>query len=1217
MPNSERIESLISPEALKQFEQLKSASDANTASFEKLIAKAVELNKAVGNASTFKEINKATKEMSENEKALTKQVDDLARANAKLQALYADEAKKIAEVKAQQQARNQAIKEEIQLNQAAEGSIKQKQILLKQLQREYDNLSKAERESAEGSEFLKSIQDLDKELKSLEGSSGRFQRNVGNYGGALKTLEGYLADVRAQLSATKQAAAGVNLTPRGGPGPSVRNNNAPLRTGDNTQQLVKYNQAISQSTDKVEELQKQEQLLSRIVESQISGFASATQEIKSNEKALQSLAAAGLQSTEFYQVLLKDTAELKDSVGDLKDEIAALASDTRNIDLVAGAVTGLVSAFQVGASVGELFAGSNDDIQKSIQRLTALQNIAQGIQQLANDLTTKGTALNKLYNFIIGEGTAIKEVNTVATVENTVATEATTIATEGAAVATEGLSVAMKVLRGAIAASGIGLLIVGIVYLIGKIQEWRDADINLIKQQAELNSVILETIRLNKELEELTRTDIGTSVQALKNRIAANQAYGRSQGEVLAAELKLAEARRDASTFKFFDTGGAKALGDLETDLNNAASAYQKFINEQANIPISQRTNKEQSDAQKALLQSNLDLAKEKYAEQKQVVEDYVNFNNDLTAKQLEIERLNADERRKFALESATITATGTIEANQRALDDERATLNQRLALIKSTAEQQKIIARAQNENVQNDPSASGTDKVLAAKNLQAQLLKIEKDGQQQQYKVREEYRKRDLSADFDALKTRLEDAAKANDLIVESDQKSFDQRTDALYAAFENRRSIIIAQYELESKALGLTTKERIAIETKYLSDVNNLTVEYGQKQKSLYKDNQDKINEIIEKGQKARQDKIAGDAAGASTELIKQLVAGQITLEQYNRQRELADHNARILSLKEEVNNATAKVLATKEGTAERFEAEKELKEKTLALNEEFNKKEIDGILKLNDLKKQLATEAFDTFSYFVNAQFDAEANRIQQEMDAVDKQQKYETDVANSTIANKVEREAEIAKIDTRAQERKDLLAKRQKQNELERARFEKASNIAQIISTTAVAVIKTFKDYPAAQALPLSIAIGALGALQLAKAIAAPLPKFEHGTTDAPGGLSIVGEKRSELVVTPQGQVMQTPSVPTVMNIPKHSIVLPDARAALESGLAVNQHGRLVQQENGSQKIEQKLDHIAKVIKNKPVLNMNADQGGLTAMWQYGANWVTYADDQTRF
>ncbi len=80
----------------------------------------------------------------------------------------------------------------------------------------------------------------------------------------------------------------------------------------------------------------------------------------------------------------------------------------------------------------------------------------------------------------------------------------------------------------------------------------------------------------------------------------------------------------------------------------------------------------------------------------------------------------------------------------------------------------------------------------------------------------------------------------------------------------------------------------------------------------------------------------------------------------------------------------------------------------------------------------------------------------------------------------------------------------------------------------------------------------------------------------------------------------------------------AVVLPDARAALESGLMVNQHGRLIQSDNQDIKeVGKKIDTLTKVMRNKPTLNMNADQGGLTAIWKYGANWITYAEDQTRF
>jgi hypothetical protein len=1216
---SERIENLISKEALAQFEQLGKLTDANVASFEKLIAKGVELNKQLGGATGFKDLNKAATELTENEKALQKQQQELEKQQTKLNQLYSEEAKRIAELKVQQQQRNQQLKDEVQLNQAAEGSIKQKQVQLKQLQKVYDNLSVSQRNASEGDELLKSIQELDKELKGLEGTTGRFQRNVGNYGSALKTLESYLSDVRNQLSATKQASAGFSL---GAPGPAIRNNNAPIRTAENKQQLVAYSQTVAQTTQRVEELQKQEQLLSRIVESQMAGFASATAEIKNNEKALQTLAAAGLQSTEFYQVLLKDTAELKDNVGDLKDEIKALASDTRQFDLFAGAVTGLVNALQVGASAAELFAGENQDLQKSIQRLIALQNISQGIQQIANDVTTRGTALNKVYNFIVGEGAKTQKAAAVATAVSTTATDTNTVATEAATVATTGLSTATKVLRAALLASGIALLIAGVIYLVNKLQEWRDADINLIKQQAELNQVTLESIRLTKELADLTRTDFGTSIQGIKNKIAANQAYGRSQGEVLAVEQELLKVQQEAATIKFFDTGGAGRAERLKVELEAAAKALTDFNEAQAAIPEGDR-NEKQASAQRALLQSTLDLARENYSEQKKIVDDYYNFNNEASAKQLQIDRLNADERRKAILQSATLSATAIIEANQRVLDNESTNLNQRIALLKGIEEQQKNIAKAQNQNIQNDPGVSAKERALAAQNLGAQLSKIEKDSQQTIAKVREEYRKRDLSANLQMLKTKLEDTAKANDLISDNESKSFNERTDALYAAFESRRSVLVAQYQYEIEAAGLTAKERIAIEKRYASEINNLTIEYGLQQQALYEQNTEKVNDIIEKSLQRRKDIISSNESDAIVALNEQLQAGLITVEEYNRQRGKIEKSARVQQIKEEINDLTGKkitlIAQQKQQSNEFIAIEEAEKKKRKELSDELTNEVIANEQRMTDLKKQLATESIETFNALVNSQFDNESSRIQQQIDELDKQKEKEIEVANATIANKQERETAIARIEARAQAERERLERRQRQIELDRARFEKAANIAQIIGSTAVAIINQLKVTPLPAGGPFVAAIATIGALQLARAIAAPLPKFAEGTDDAPGGLAWVGDAyRKELVVTPQGQVMQTPAVPTVMNVPRHSIVLPDARAALESGLAVNRHGRLVQHESSEIKeVGRKIDTLTKVMRNKPVLNMSATDGGLTAMWNYGANSISYIEDQTRF
>lgn len=57
---------------------------------------------------------------------------------------------------------------------------------LTELRKEYDLLSKAERENTLiGGKLLNNIQQLDKEYKQLSGSTGRFQSNVGNYKSAI------------------------------------------------------------------------------------------------------------------------------------------------------------------------------------------------------------------------------------------------------------------------------------------------------------------------------------------------------------------------------------------------------------------------------------------------------------------------------------------------------------------------------------------------------------------------------------------------------------------------------------------------------------------------------------------------------------------------------------------------------------------------------------------------------------------------------------------------------------------------------------------------------------------------------------------------------------------------------------------------------------------------------------------------------------------------
>lgn len=87
-----------------------------------------------------------------------------------------------------------ALRKEIQNNIKVEsdlrGSLVQLRAALSNLTAEYDNLSKAERDSAKGKELQEKINAVTKELKGAEEATGRFNRNVGNYENAIKNVFG-------------------------------------------------------------------------------------------------------------------------------------------------------------------------------------------------------------------------------------------------------------------------------------------------------------------------------------------------------------------------------------------------------------------------------------------------------------------------------------------------------------------------------------------------------------------------------------------------------------------------------------------------------------------------------------------------------------------------------------------------------------------------------------------------------------------------------------------------------------------------------------------------------------------------------------------------------------------------------------------------------------------------------------------------------------------
>lgn len=112
---------------------------------------------------------------------------------------------------------------------------------------------------------------------------------------------------------------------------------------------------------------------------------------------------------------------------------------------------------------------------------------------------------------------------------------------------------------------------------------------------------------------------------------------------------------------------------------------------------------------------------------------------------------------------------------------------------------------------------------------------------------------------------------------------------------------------------------------------------------------------------------------------------------------------------------------------------------------------------------------------------------------------------------------------------------------KRRQLERKRLqaEKDQAIFQSVIATAVAVVQ------ALPLIPLSIAVGTLGALQTAAIASRPIPEYWRGKPESDNyeGIATVGEKRTEVIKSKDGSIRLTPSVPTLTYVGKDDIIYP--------------------------------------------------------------------------
>lgn len=194
------------------------------------------------------------------------------------------------------------------------------------------------------------------------------------------------------------------------------------------------------------------------------------------------------------------------------------------------------------------------------------------------------------------------------------------------------------------------------------------------------------------------------------------------------------------------------------------------------------------------------------------------------------------------------------------------------------------------------------------------------------------------------------------------------------------------------------------------------------------------------------------------------------------------------------------------------------------------------------------QKTGEAIEKIGGLVSAIYDNQISKIEELLDA--EQDQYDKEVEHiEYLADRgaiTTEEAEIRKREAAAATavKQEQLEKRKAQIEYKKALMEKANSIAQIGIATALGIMQALAMGP--PNVPLSIFIGAMGAIQTAAALAQPIKAYAEGTKKPhPGGLALVGDGDKAEVVLYNGKAWVTPDSPTLVDLPKGAEVYPDA------------------------------------------------------------------------
>jgi hypothetical protein len=771
-----------------------------------------------------------------------------------------------------------------------------------------------------------------------------------------------------------------------------------------------------------------------------------------------------------------------------------------------------------------------------------------------------------------------------------------------------------------------GKILEGIKSLFGFV----DAEEVAAKATAKLQQAQLELIKTQKELNELYSDPIN-SVDRLEEELKLSQNLNKSRKDILEIEKQIAFKRGVSANEKFFEVqqdnnlAGFAALEDYEKKLLMADIKYSELITQ-----ISKTTDEEEVkelEKKRDRIKIELDLYKEKVGTQKKIIQENYASLSVIEQNNAEIEEYNREQKLLKEVEFAKIRYNTIIEANERIFADERNFEAKKIAALKAEAIARKKIVDADLQTITKDPKnknatrdAEGSfftaEAKVAIKKANADRIKIEKDLQVEIFNVREEFRKRFLAAVLDQANTEFNERINFNKNIIDADYMGYKVRIEALGEYVNTKKDQVITEAKFEKATKILTADELLAIEKATDAKLNAILREALQQRSDIITSSNAREIAQYESNENRR------------LSLLK-LINAKFSRNKKERdeKNEREEYSSQRTSLLLAIDKDYEQLKSSEVTAADKEKVQTDLNGRMAALY----KLDTDHFISEQDKKLaaikrfgEITSDVFDLMASLVERDQIIQKNVLRDQMDEAEKKAARDIELVNASTLSEQDKAAKIAIINARSAAQKEQFAKREREIELQKAKFEKTRTIFSIT----LKIAEAFASGNYYQAI--------LGGIQLAIAAATPLPRYFKGKKKGEGksSMAIVDDGGTpEPIVRADGTVEMGGNTPRVTYIDQQDEVFKNKQAFLQSMqlTAMGETKRVAEKQIDNttyemlmlktmqQKAQLEIENqrLLQQIADKPVQMISGSEKGVDVMIQWASRRVSYIEDRTNF